>query len=259
MRQRRIRESMLNRRTEAGIELSRLTALIGITSLFAAGCSAGAPGPPSPTNDGAPFHLIEASISGIHDAYRSKRLTTRGLVELYLARIDAYDKKGPNINAVITISPKALEDADRLDKAFAASGFVGPLHGIPILLKDQMDAEGMPTTLGSVLFKDYQPRSDAFVTKKLKDAGAIILGKTTLGELGGGDTHGSLFGSTRNPYALDRTAGGSSGGSGAAVAANLTAVGDRPGRERVHPPALGMERHRRHAADARAGQPNRRL
>ena len=134
------------------------------------------------------------------------------------------DKKGPNINAVITINPKALEDADRLDKTFAASGLAGPLHGIPVLLKDQMDAEGMPTTLGSVLFKDYQPRSDAFVTKKLKDAGAIILGKATLGELGGGDTHGSLFGSTRNPYALDRTVGGSSGGSGAAVAANLAAA-----------------------------------
>lgn len=132
MRQRRIHESNQNadRRSEAGIEMSRLIALIGITSLFAAGCSAGVPGPPTPTNDGTPFHLIEASISGIHDAYRSKQLTTRGLVELYLARIAAYDKTGPSINAVITISPKALEDADRLDKAFAASGFVGPLHGI---------------------------------------------------------------------------------------------------------------------------------
>jgi len=143
---------------------------------------------------------------------------------MYLARIDAYDKKGPAINAIITINPKALDEADRLDKAFAASGPVGPLHGIPILIKDQVDAEGMPTTLGSVLFKDYQPHSDAFVTRKLRDAGAIILGKTTLGELGGGDTHGSLFGSTRNPYALDRTVGGSSGGSGASVAANFAAA-----------------------------------
>ena len=200
------------------------TAVAVLTCLIAAGCSADVPGPPSPTNEGAPFHLIEASISGIHDAYRSKQLTTRRLVELYLARIDAYDKKGPNINAVITLNPSALEEADRLDKIFATSGPVGPLHGIPIVLKDQMDAEGMPTTLGSVLFKDYRPRSDAFVTKKLKDAGAVILGKATLGELGGGDTHGSLFGSTRNPYALDRTPGGSSGGSAAAVAGNLTAV-----------------------------------
>jgi Asp-tRNA(Asn)/Glu-tRNA(Gln) amidotransferase A subunit family amidase len=203
--------------------MQRLSALLAITSLFAAGCSGGAAESPSPPRD-EPFHLIEATISSIHDAYRSKQLTARGLVELYLARIDAYDKNGPNLNAVITINPNALEDASRLDEAFAASGLVGPLHGIPLLLKDQMDAAGMPTTLGSVLFKDYQPRSDAFVTRKLKDAGAVILGKTTLGELGGGDTHGSLFGSTRNPYALDRTPGGSSGGSGAAVAANLAAA-----------------------------------
>jgi Asp-tRNA(Asn)/Glu-tRNA(Gln) amidotransferase A subunit family amidase len=199
-------------------------ALLAAALLLASGCSAGAPGLPSQTADTAPFHLIEASISDIHAAYRSKQLTTRRLVEMYLARIDAYDKKGPSINAIITINPRALEEADRLDKAFASSGPVGPLHGIPILLKDQVDAEGMPTTLGSVLFKDYRPAGDAFVTKKLKDAGAIVLGKTTLGELGGGDTHGSLFGSTRNPYALDRTVGGSSGGSGASVAANFAAA-----------------------------------
>jgi Asp-tRNA(Asn)/Glu-tRNA(Gln) amidotransferase A subunit family amidase len=143
---------------------------------------------------------------------------------MYLARIDAYDKKGPGINSVITLYPRALDEADRLDRAFASSGPVGPLHGIPVLLKDQIDAEGMPTTLGSVLFENYQPGRDSFVTRKLKDAGAIVLGKTTLGELGGGDTHGSLFGSTRNPYALDRTVGGSSGGSGASIAANFAAV-----------------------------------
>ena len=192
--------------------------------LLVSGCSAGAPGLPPPSSDSAPFRLIEASINDIHAAYRLKQLTARRLVELYLARIDAYDKSGPNINSIITINRGALEDADRLDKAFASSGLVGPLHGIPIVLKDQIDADGMATTLGSVLFKNYQPGRDAFVTRKLKDAGAIILGKATLGELGGGDTHGSLFGSTRNPYALDRTVGGSSGGSGASVAANLTSV-----------------------------------
>jgi Asp-tRNA(Asn)/Glu-tRNA(Gln) amidotransferase A subunit family amidase len=94
-----------------------------------------------------------------------------------------------------------------------------------VVLKDQVDAKGMPTTLGSVLFKNYYPDKDAFVVEKLKNAGAIILAKTTLGELGGGDTHGSLFGSTRNPYALDRTVGGSSGGSGASVSANFATVG----------------------------------
>lgn len=170
------------------------------------------------------FKVIETTISDILDAYRSGRLSARRLVEIYLERIDAYDKKGPAINSVITLNPRALEEAERLDKAYASAGPVGPLHGIPILVKDQADAEGMPTTLGSVLFKDYYPDRDAFVVAKLRKAGAIILGKTTLGELGGGDTHGSLFGSTRNPYDLERTAGGSSGGSAAAVAANFCAV-----------------------------------
>lgn len=171
-----------------------------------------------------PFHLLEATIEDIHSAYRSGRLTSHQLVQLYLDRISAYDKKGPGLNAIITINPKALEDADRLDAAFKASGFVGPLHGIPVILKDQMDAKGMPTTLGSILFKDYYPDRDAFVTEKLRKAGAIILAKGTLGELGGGDTFGSLFGVTRNPYSLDRTAGGSSGGPGAGLAANFATV-----------------------------------
>ncbi len=102
---------------------------------------------------------------------------------------------------------------------------MGTLHGIPVILKDQIDAVGMPTTLGSVLFKNFYPDKDAFVVEKLKKAGTIILGKATLGELGGGDTHGSLFGSTRNPYALERTVGGSSGGSAASVSANFATVG----------------------------------
>src|SRR5687767_14157722 len=143
---------------------------------------------------------------------------------MYLNRISAYDKNGPAINAVISLNPTLLEEADRLDAAFRASGFVGPLHGIPLIMKDQADIKGMPTTLGSVLFKNYYPDRDAFVVDKLKRAGAIILAKATLGELGGGDTHGSLFGSTRNPYALDRTVGGSSGGSAASVSANFATV-----------------------------------
>jgi Asp-tRNA(Asn)/Glu-tRNA(Gln) amidotransferase A subunit family amidase len=171
-----------------------------------------------------PFHLLEATVDDIHGAYKSGRLTSHQLVQLYLNRIVAYDKKGPSINAIITINPKALEDADRLDAAFKASGLTGPLHGIPIIVKDQFDVKGMPTTLGSILFKDYYPDRDAFVTEKLKKAGAIILGKATLGELGGGDTHGSLFGSTRNPYSLERTAGGSSGGPGAGVSSNFAAL-----------------------------------
>jgi Asp-tRNA(Asn)/Glu-tRNA(Gln) amidotransferase A subunit family amidase len=98
------------------------------------------------------------------------------------------------------------------------------LHGIPVIIKDQADVKGMPTTLGSILFENYMPERDCFVVSRLKKAGVIFLGKSTLGELGGGDTHGSLFGSTRNVYDLERTAGGSSGGSGASVSANFCAV-----------------------------------
>ena len=143
---------------------------------------------------------------------------------MYLDRIEAFDKKGPNINALITINAEALKEADRLDAAYKASGPIGPLHGIPVIVKDQADVKGMPTTLGSLLFKDYFPDRDSFVAEKLRKAGAVILGKATLGELGGGDTHGSLFGSTRNPYDIERTVGGSSGGSAASVSANFSTV-----------------------------------
>ena len=171
-----------------------------------------------------PFNVIEATIDDIHEAYKSGRLTCRQLVQMYIDRIEAFDKKGPAINAIITLNSDALKEADRLDAAYKASGPVGPLHGIPVIFKDQADVKGMPTTLGSVLFKDYFPDRDSFVAERLKQAGAIILGKATLGELGGGDTHGSLFGSTRNPYDLERTVGGSSGGSAAAVSVNYSTV-----------------------------------
>ncbi len=170
------------------------------------------------------FNLIETTIADVHAAYRSGDLTCRQLVQMYLDRIEAFDKDGPAINAIISVNSKALEEADRLDAAFKSAGPVGPLHGIPIIVKDQCDAAGMPTTLGSVLFKNYYPDRDAFVVDKLKKAGAVILAKATLGELGGGDTHGSLFGSTKNPYDIERTAGGSSGGSGASVSANFCTV-----------------------------------
>src|SRR5215469_16466379 len=178
-----------------------------------------------------PFEVVEVTIDKIHMALRSGRLTTRQLVQGYLDRINAYDKQGPNINSIITINPNALAEADRLDAVFRASGLVGPLHGIPILVKDEIDTAGMPTTLGTVVFKDYRPPHDAFVIDKLRKAGAIILGKTTLSEFAAGDTYGSLFGVTRNPYDLDRTVGGSSGGSGASTAANFStvAVGEETG------------------------------
>lgn len=173
---------------------------------------------------GEPFEVTETTIAKIQAAYKSGKLTAHQLVQDYLDRINAYDKHGPQINCIISLNPKALEDADRLDVQFKTSGAVGPLHGIPVLVKDQVDAAGMPTTLGSVVFKDYKPPLDSFVVARLRKAGAIILGKTTLGEFGGGDAYGSLFGVTRNPYDLERTVGGSSGGSGACTSANFATV-----------------------------------
>jgi amidase len=202
-------------------------AILFLSAVALVGCAGGE----DPVSPGAVatapkrFELMETTIGDVHAAFASGQLTSHVLVQMYLDRIEAYDKKGPAINAVISLNPDALAEADRLDAAYKSGGLSGPLHGIPILLKDQMDAAGMPTTLGTVLLKDYRPAKDAFVTDKLKKAGAIILGKVTLGELGGGDTYGSLFGATRNPYALERTAGGSSGGTGAAVSANFSTVG----------------------------------
>jgi amidase len=175
-------------------------------------------------NGPSTFTLEEATIETIHNAYKAKTLTVRQLVELYLERIARFDRSGPTLNALISLNPDALNDADRLDAAFASSGFTGPLHGIPIVVKDQIDIGGIPTTLGSVLFADYVPDRDSFVVDQLRRAGVVLLGKATLGELGGGDTHGSLFGSTRNVYDLERTAGGSSGGSAVCVSANFCTV-----------------------------------
>lgn len=170
------------------------------------------------------FNVVEATIDDIHAGYKSGQLSCRQVVQMYLDRIEAFDKKGPNINAIISVNNDALKEADRLDAAYKTSGLTGPLHGIPVIVKDQADVKGMPTTLGSVLFKDFFPDRDCFVAEKLRQAGAVILAKATLGELGGGDTHGSLFGSTRNPYDTERTVGGSSGGSAAAVSANFSTV-----------------------------------
>jgi len=175
-------------------------------------------------HQGEPFQIVETTIDAVHAVYKSGTLTAHTLVQEYLSRIDAYDRHGPTINSIITVNPRALEDADRLDAAYRKSGLVGPLHGIAVVVKDEIDTAGMPTTLGTLIFKDYRPPKDAFVVDRLKKAGAIILGKTTLSEFAAGDTYGSMFGVTRNPYDLERTVGGSSGGSGAALTANLATV-----------------------------------
>lgn len=172
----------------------------------------------------ADFELVEATIADAHRAFRSGELTAKELTQMYLDRIEAYDQKGPTLNCVLSINPDALQDAETLDTAFKSGGFVGPLHGIPVLVKDEIDVADMATTLGTLVFKEYVTPKDAFVIEKLREAGAIILGKTTLSEYAGGDTYGSFFGASLNPYDLERTVGGSSGGSGGAMAANFAMI-----------------------------------
>ncbi|PPR09127.1 MAG: Glutamyl-tRNA(Gln) amidotransferase subunit A [Alphaproteobacteria bacterium MarineAlpha11_Bin1] len=178
----------------------------------------------NPPDSADNFTLIDATIADIHAAYAAGTLTCRALVEAYLDRIEKIDRAGAKINSIISLNPRALEQADALDASYTKSGPVGPLHGIPVAMKDQGDVREMPTTMGSVLFDGHMPERDSFVAAKLRDAGAIFIAKTTLGEMGAGDTHGSLFGSTACVYDTSRTAGGSSGGSGAAVSANLVTV-----------------------------------
>jgi amidase len=170
------------------------------------------------------FHLLETSIEDIHAAFAAKRLTCRDLVNLYIKRIEAYDKEGPRLNAVQTINARALQQAAQLDAAYASSGLTGPLHCIPVLLKDQVETSDMPTTYGSVIFKDFVPQRDATITTKMKKAGAVIIGKTTMGEFAAGYL-GSAFGIVRNPYDPGRSPSGSSSGPGAGVAANYATVG----------------------------------
>ena len=171
------------------------------------------------------FTLSETTIGQIQRAYRARELSARELVRLYIDRIAAYDQAGPTLNAIILVDPRSETEADHLDRVMGSAGPVGPLHGVPIILKDQIDVAGTATTLGSALFRDFRPARDAFIVERLRRAGAIPFAKATLAEMASGDTHGSLFGSTRNPYALHRTPGGSSGGTAAAIAANFGAVG----------------------------------
>jgi amidase len=172
------------------------------------------------------FHAEEATITSVHLAMQAGHLTCRQLVETYLERIEAYDKKGPKLNAVICVNPEALTIADALDLHFKERSFVGPLHGIPILLKDNIFTADMPTTGGSLSLADFVPPDDAFIVKKLRSAGALIFAKVNLHEFAiWGETISSIIGQTLNPYDLTRAPGGSSGGTGAGLAANFGMVG----------------------------------
>ena len=181
--------------------------------------------------DALAFDLVrsdEATIADIHAALKAKTLTCRALVQMYLDRIEAYDRKGPALNAIVLTNPDALKVADTLDTKYAQSGPVGPLHCVPIIVKDNYETTDMPTSAGSLSLKGVVTKTDAFQIRKLREAGAIMLAKSNMAEFAFDpmETVNSLLpGYTRNPYALDRVTAGSSGGTAAAVAANFGAVG----------------------------------
>jgi Asp-tRNA(Asn)/Glu-tRNA(Gln) amidotransferase A subunit family amidase len=173
----------------------------------------------------SPFHLMEATIDGIHGELRAGRLTCVQLVQAYLNRIDAYDQAGPTLNAVQNINRNALTQAAQLDEQLKAGAEpAGKLHCIPVLLKDQVDTNFMPTTYGSALFKTFVPERNATIVDKLQAAGAVVHAKTNMGEFAFAYS-GSAFGDCHNAYAPDRSPSGSSCGTGAGIAANFGAVG----------------------------------
>jgi amidase len=177
------------------------------------------------------FLLNEVTIGELQEKMRTGALTSKAIAELYLKRIDAVDKHGPLLKAVIELNPDALAIAGRLDRERKSNFIRGPLHGIPVLIKDNIDtADNMMTTAGSLAMVGNKAAHDAFIVQRLREAGAVILGKTNLSEWANfrssRSTSGwsSRGGQTRNPYALDRNPCGSSSGSGVAVASNLCAV-----------------------------------
>jgi amidase len=201
----------------------------------ASAVAAGAPGriaPGGAAADVKPFELDEITIPELQDGMKSGKFTARSLVEKYSGRIDEIDKRGPAVNAIIELNPDALSIADGLDQERKGRGPRGPLHGVPVLIKDNIDtADRMMTTAGSLALVGSKPPKDSFLAHRLRAAGAVILGKTNLSEwanirsshsTSGWSGRGGL---TRNPYALDRNPCGSSSGTGAGISANLAAAG----------------------------------
>jgi amidase len=212
---------------QAGLLGVAATAATPFSSRRAEAASAAAPATPGIQ----PFELDEISLAELQDGMKSGKFTAHSIAEKYLARIEAIDKHGPAVNSVIEVNPDALTLADALDRERHARRPRGALHGIPVLIKDNIGTyDRMQTTAGSLALIGAAPSKDSFVAKKLRDAGAVILGKTNLSEWANiRSSHSSSGwsgrgGQTRNPYALDRNPCGSSSGSGVAVAANLCAV-----------------------------------
>lgn len=187
--------------------------------------------PPESATGNEPFELHEATIDSLQEAMRAGRLTARRITELYLQRIEALNRRGPELRAIIETNPDALDIADQLDAERRAGSVRGPLHGIPVALKDNIDTrDRMTTTAGSLALEGSIPAEDAFVARKLREAGAILLAKANMSEwaywrgLNASSGWSARGGQCHNPYALDRTPCGSSSGSGVAAAANLAAV-----------------------------------
>jgi len=192
--------------------------------IMLAGVLAGAPAAAAQ----AGFRLEEATITDLHAALAAGTVTCRGLVERYLARIAAYDQNGPALNAIVSINPHALTVADSLDRRFRTGGPVGPLHCVPMIVKENFETTELPVTAGSLSLQGFVSERDAFQVRRIKAAGAIVLAKSNMAEFAFSpfETVSSILpGYSKNPYALDRVTAGSSGGTAAAVAANFGAAG----------------------------------
>lgn len=192
-------------------------------SLLALGLAAA---PAQAPSSASPFSVVGATIAETQQAIRDGRTTCRAVVEAYLRRIAAYDQKpinGLRLNAIVTLNPEALDDADACDRNFKATHTLPPLGGIAVLIKDNYDTRNLQTTGGSLAMKDFAPASDATMVARLRAAGAIILAKTNMAEWAFSPyvTESSISGITRNPYDLTRVPAGSSGGTAAGVAASL--------------------------------------
>ena len=203
-----------------GIQMKTLRVWLALTSTAMMSFPATAAAPA--------FRIEEATIAGVHAAMKAGTLTCRALVSEYLARIEAYDKKGPAFNAIVLTNPNALAEADALDQRFKQGGLTGPLHCVPAIVKDNFETIGLQSAGGSLSLKGFISNKDAFQVKRIKAAGAIVLAKSNMAEFAFSpiETVNSLLpGYTRNPYALDRVTAGSSGGTAAAVAANFGLIG----------------------------------
>jgi amidase len=217
------------------IAMRRLALLLAISVLAA--CKPAptpAPTPTSSATDGpavAALDVAELSATDARKKLDSGQLTSRALTQAYLDRIAALDKAGPTLNSIIELNPDALKQADELDAERKAGKVRGPMHGIPVLLKDNIDAVGMANSAGSLAMAENRPQRDAFLVTRLRDAGAVILGKTNLSEWANfrstrsSSGWSSRGGQTKNAYVLDRNPCGSSSGTGTAIAASLAAIG----------------------------------